>query len=84
MSPQAHCFPLSSVLNQYAFFFSLAYPEHLAVNGEHTGPAPEAPTGTRALQTHGCMCLAAGFFLQSSFLLVFNSDPHSLSASLMG
>ncbi|XP_045885404.1 solute carrier family 41 member 2-like isoform X2 [Micropterus dolomieu] len=55
-----------------------------AVNGEHTGSAPEAPTGTRALQTHGCMCLAAGFFLQSSFLLVFNTDPHSLPQSSKG
>lgn len=85
VSPQAHCFPFSCVSNQYAFFFFLlAHREHLAVNGEHTGSAPEAPTGTRAQQTRGCMCLAAGFFLQSSFLLVFNNDIHSLSTSLMG
>ncbi|XP_045885405.1 solute carrier family 41 member 1-like isoform X3 [Micropterus dolomieu] len=30
------------------------------------------------------MCLAAGFFLQSSFLLVFNTDPHSLPQSSKG
>lgn len=79
VSPSASIFPFSAVLKQYALFFLLlAHPEHLAVNGEHTGFAPEAPTGTRALQVHSCMCLAAGFFLQSGFLLVFNSDPNSV------
>ncbi|KAF3855774.1 hypothetical protein F7725_016497 [Dissostichus mawsoni] len=48
--------PTSLVIIQYAlFFFWTVHPEDLAVNGEHTGSAPEAPTGTRALQAHDCI-----------------------------
>ncbi|RVE72404.1 hypothetical protein OJAV_G00042640 [Oryzias javanicus] len=56
--------------------------QHLALNGGPTGSAAEAPTGTRALQTHRCR-LSGHLFHQSAFLL-FTISPNLLLASLMG